>query len=142
MSGRPEKDARSHGEGYPDTTDVDAGTEEERYGMKTDAPKPDRRRRRKARPTQPPPNHERHGTSLRVAMKTSAGSTVPQHAHRCHPPLVVDPEREEDVARRPREGRHGDPGLRVPTPKDVRRGCRMALEDGRHSGAAHGHTWS
>ena len=65
MSGRPEKDARSHGEGYPDATDVDAGTEEERYGMKPDAPKPDRprRRRRKARPAQPPPNHERHGTS-------------------------------------------------------------------------------
>jgi len=60
MTGRSQKDARSHGEGYPDTSDADARTEEERYGVKPDAPKPDRR---KPRPAQPPPSHEQHGRS-------------------------------------------------------------------------------
>jgi hypothetical protein len=60
MTGPSEKDARSHGEGYPDAPDPDAGTEEERYGVKPDAPTPDRP---KPRPAQPPPSHEQHGRS-------------------------------------------------------------------------------
>jgi hypothetical protein len=60
MTGRLRKDGRSHGEGYPDAPDPDAGTEEERYGVKPDAPTPDQR---KPRPAQPPPSHEQHGKS-------------------------------------------------------------------------------
>jgi hypothetical protein len=62
MTGRSQKDGRSHGEGYPDAPDVDARTEEERYGVKPDAPTPDRPGR-KPRPAQSPPSHERHGRS-------------------------------------------------------------------------------
>jgi hypothetical protein len=63
MTGRSEKDGRSHGEGYPETSDADAQSEEERYGVKPDAPRSNQRGRRKPGPAQPPPSHERHGRS-------------------------------------------------------------------------------
>lgn len=60
MSGPERRDERSHGEEYPGGGDSGGGTEEDRYGAKREAPKPDRRTSDEPKPAQPPPQHERN----------------------------------------------------------------------------------
>ncbi|HSD01752.1 MAG TPA: hypothetical protein VLB81_05250 [Gaiellales bacterium] len=52
---------RSHGEEYPGGSDPGRPeSEEDRYGTKREAPKPDRRNRDEAKPAAPAPDHERN----------------------------------------------------------------------------------
>jgi hypothetical protein len=55
----PRRDRRSHGEEYPASAEPGRESEEERYGVKRESPRPDRRRRPPS-PAEPPPEHERH----------------------------------------------------------------------------------
>ena len=61
MSSPNPPEDRSHGEEYPGGADPGrTGSEEDRYGAKREAPKPDRRKHDEPKPAAPAPDHERN----------------------------------------------------------------------------------